>query len=78
MKLSDWLPSIITIVVIVISVIFSYATLKAEVNHLRQDMNYLRQDMNHLRQDIKEIRVELRQMNQNHIEHLAHHNKEGS
>ena len=67
MKLLDWLPSIATIVVVVASIIFSYATLK----HLRRDMNYLSQD-------IKEIRVELPQMNQNHIEHLAHHNKEGS
>ena len=86
MDFASWSPSHTILVLVVIIgfigqvAVFFYRTaqndrrideVKAEIKEVRSDINQRLSDM---QGEIRDVRLELSKLNQNHIDHLTHHN----
>ena len=86
MDFASWSPSHTILVLVVIIgfigqvAVFFYRTaqndkrideVKTEIKEVRSDMNQRLSDM---QGEIRDVRLELSKLNQNHIDHLTHHN----
>ena len=80
MDFSQWSPSHliiagITIAAIIGQGIFLFGQIKALIGQLDKRIDEMRTDLRDVRAEIGDVRSELSKLNQNHIEHLTHHER---
>ena len=80
MDFSQWSPSHliiagITIAVIIGQGIFLFGQIKALIGQLDKRIDEMRTDLRDVRAEIGDVRSELSKLNQNHIDHLTHHER---
>ena len=80
MQFTDWSPSHLIIALITIGVVigqglFLFGQIKALIGQLNKRIDEMRIDLRDVRAEIGDVRSELSKLNQNHIDHLTHHER---
>ena len=83
MQFTDWSPSHLIIAGITIAVVigqglFLFGQIKALIEQLNKRIDEMRTDLRDVRAEIGDVRSELSKLNQNHIDHLTHHERRES
>ena len=47
---------------------------RSEISNVRSEISDVRSEISDVRGEIRDVRLELSKLNQNHIDHLTHHN----
>ena len=51
-----------------------FSDVQSEIRDVRKEISDVRKEISDVRKEISDVRTELSKLNQNHIDHLTHHN----